>query len=454
MRYVVVGAGAAGLTLAYYLCKAGLPVTVIEKEYSVGGLARSFHYGNWHFDIGPHRFYTANPQVKRFITEIQDTDFLEISRVSSVYYMGHYHDWPLRLSTIPKLPPMVSLKAGIDLFTKTFSKPKDSDCFKDYVLARYGKTLYQTFFKDYTEKFIGIPPEKTHRNWAKTGVERATIDNKVNTASLFELFKLMLIPKASDLNFWYPKFGGIQTFWNKVAEKIKKMGGEFILGSPATGVICQDNLVTGVVCQGHSIPCLALAWSGSITHLARCLRMPVPNLSYRSHVLFNIMLKKPPIHNFQWCYYGSKDLIFSRLSNPAAFSIETVPPKQGGICAEVSCQESDTIWQNPEKLSGRVIDDLLKVKAIGDRSDIAAIKVEKADNAYPIYTLDYAKQLDAIEKLFAFKTNLKLIGRTGKFWYNNMDHSIEDAFKGAASILAGIDNPTAKIASTMLELKS
>ena len=66
-RYVIVGGGAAGLTLAYYLCKAGLPVTVLEREKKAGGLSRSFHYGEWTFDIGPHRFYSQNPKVNRFL---------------------------------------------------------------------------------------------------------------------------------------------------------------------------------------------------------------------------------------------------------------------------------------------------------------------------------------------------------------------------------------------------
>ena len=113
-RYVIVGAGAAGLTLAYHLCKAGLPVTVLEKESEVGGLARSFHYDDWHFDIGPHRFYSANPMVKKFLAEVLADDFIEISRSSAVHFMGHYHEWPLRLETLRKLPPTVALRAGLE----------------------------------------------------------------------------------------------------------------------------------------------------------------------------------------------------------------------------------------------------------------------------------------------------------------------------------------------------
>ena len=153
-RYVIVGGGAAGLTLAYYLCKAGLPVTVLEREKKVGGLSRSFHYGEWTFDIGPHRFYSQNPKVNRFLKEVHQDQFTEIQRFSQVYFMGRYHDWPLRLATIAKLPPHIAIQAGLDMFLRTGRSRRPSQSFKDYVLCRYGQTLYRTFFKDYTEKFV------------------------------------------------------------------------------------------------------------------------------------------------------------------------------------------------------------------------------------------------------------------------------------------------------------
>jgi len=293
-RYVVVGAGAAGLTLAYLLTKAGLPVTVVEKESEVGGLARSFHYDEWHFDIGPHRFYSANPVVGNFLSEVMGDDFLEISRSSAVHFMGHYHSWPLRLETLPKLPLGIALRAGLDLLGKAARASEHGVSFEDYVLRRYGRTLYQTFFRDYTEKFLGIPTSDTHQNWAKVGVERATIDEKVNTASLAEIFKLMLIPKPSELKFLYPERDGVHAFWKRCAEKILSAGGEILAGKIPQRLETGPEGLSRVVLDDRTLDCEVLAWSGPIPELARMLHRPAPNLAYRSHVVYNVLLDSPP----------------------------------------------------------------------------------------------------------------------------------------------------------------
>lgn len=453
-RFVVVGAGVAGLTLAYYLSKAGQRVTVVEKEAEVGGLARSFHYGNYHFDIGPHRFYTANPQVMNFLREVQSTNFLEIPRFSSVYFMGHYHDWPLRLSTIRKLPPWVACRAGIDLVLKMWQPQETSPDFREYVLHRYGNTLYQTFFRDYTEKFVGIPTELTHKNWAKVGVERATIDEKIHTASLFEIFKLMLLPKPAELNFWYPRYGGIHAFWLLCAQRIRQMGGEILVSSAPKQIIYNNSQITGVLIGNQPIPCQNLIWSAPITQLSRMLNLPETGLDYRSHIVYNLLLKRQPLHNYQWCYYGAKDLVFSRLTNPVAFSRDTVPPGKGALCAEIACQENDDLWNNPGSIQKALIKNLKQVNIIEKTGDIEEIRVETVANAYPIYRLNYPALLAKAETALSGLGNITLLGRTGRFWYNNMDHSIENAISVACDLLRQLPDRDPRVDSVLQELEA
>lgn len=451
-RYVVVGAGAAGLTLAYHLCKAGLPVTVLEKEPEVGGLARSFHYDEWHFDIGPHRFYSANPMVKKFLSEVLGDDFVEISRSSAVHYMGHYHEWPLRMGTLTKLPPTVAVRAGIDLIRKA-AKAVEGPSFEDYVLRRYGRTLYETFFRDYTEKFLGVAASETHHNWAKIGVERATIDEKVSTASLTEIFKLMLMPKPAELNFWYPKRGGVHAFWQGCARRVQEIGGEVVTGVVPTRLDVGARGIEHVEIAGRTIPCEQLIWSGPIPELSEMLGLAKADLSYRSHILYNILLKSPPRYDYQWCYYGAKDLVFSRISNPATFSPHTVPTGRGGLCVEITCQMGDPLWDDPERVQRQVIADLERVRIIESEKQIEAIKIERVPFAYPIYHIDYPKKLQAARRELKAYRNLHLLGRTGKFWYNNMDHSIENAFKQASDLLGTVPDATDRALGVLEELK-
>lgn len=447
---IIVGAGTAGLTLAYYLCQAGLPVTVIERENEVGGLARTFHYRDqWHFDIGPHRFYAANPLVYNFLRAVQDHDFLEIPRFSSVYFMGYYHKWPLRLKTLTKLPPLLALRAGIDLLCKNRSYRADDLSFRNYTLQRYGKTLYQTFFQDYTEKFVGLKAEAIHRDWAKIGIERATVDKSAETTSLSKIFKQMLLPQQSNQTFLYPRFRGIQTFWQLCAQQIEAMGGHILTGIRPLKLLTEGTRISSVITEQGELPCGHLSWSAPLNELNSLLNIPLANLTFRSHIICNVMLAYPPSHDFQWCYYGAKNLIFSRMTNPATFSPDTIPDGKGALCLEIACQEGDSIWQDPEALRQRIIEEMVQVGIIESAKQIEDMRFEKVANAYPVYHLDYIKELERNDSNLSQWSNVQLLGRTGKFWYNNMDHSIENACDQALSLLQGLHDTSPEIRHVM-----
>ena len=438
-RNVIIGGGSAGLTTAYYLCKAGRPVVVIEREKNIGGLARSFHYNGWCFDIGPHRFYSNNPKVNSFLQEVYGGSFIVLPRHSMVYFMNRYHEWPLRLSTIPKLPLHISVCAGIDMITKSGSLDSPGPSFKDYILRRYGKTLYTHFFKDYTEKFIGIDTEDTHRNWARTGLERAAIDENVNTASLFEIFKMMLKPKVPELNFLYPKENGICAFWEACARKIKEMGGEIITASSVDSISIKEDAdgkksIDRLYAGGSEIECESLTWSASVNDLASKLNLPPSGLDYRAEIICAVMLDRPPLQTAQWCYYGDKDLIFSRISNPAGFAPSCVPDGKGALCLEITCQYEDELWRDPERMMPKLKEQLDKTGVLETSTQIEDFKMEKIREAYPIYRIDYIERMNRFEKECGEFKNLRLLGRTGRFWYNNMDHSIENAIDTAEEL--------------------
>ena len=457
-RYVIVGGGAAGLTLAYYLCKAGMPVTVVEREAEVGGLSRSFHYGDWCFDIGPHRFFSQNPQVNRFLREIHGDQFAVIPRFSLVYFMGHYHDWPLRLETIFKLPFRVACSAGIDMLFKTKRSGGDDASFETYVLRRYGRTLYNTFFKEYTEKFVGIPAATIHRNWAQAGIERATIDNTASTASLFDIFKLMLLPKKAELNFLYPLKGGICAFWENCRNKIEALGGEILTNCEVSDIkLGQDShghpVVEAVDTTRGPLECQELAWGASINTLANQLELSPTTLDYRAQIICNIELSRPPLQNSQWCYYGAKDLLFSRTSNPANFSSNSVPSGKGALCVELTCQYQDALWDDPQKMQPRLLKELKEVGAIDEGCEVENCHMEKIREAYPIYSLDYIDRLNKFIGECGRFDNLSLLGRTGRFWYNNLDHSIENSLSTTLEYLKKSGNDSAQAQAVLHELE-
>jgi len=425
-KIMVVGAGIAGLTAAYKLAMEGLDVILVEKEDRVGGLARTFKYGKCTYDIGPHRFFSSNLDVMEFLRSIMDDEMLEVERFSAVYYCNSYHTWPLRLRSVFQMPLTVSIPAFFDLFTKSRYKKLREPSFKNYILGKYGMTLYKTFFKEYTEKFLGISPEKVHYHWAKIGVERATIDEKIKTGSIFQLFKLMLMPKPRQLNFLYPP-GGIEVFCDRIREKFEGAGGKVLIGVVPEIIRHDKGNIHSVNVSGVDYQTDVVIWTAPITTLFELLGFEPTGLKYLALNIYNLEMSEPPLHDYQWCYFGSKNQIFSRATNPAQFDTRLIPPGKGALCVEVTCMENGDEWNNPDRLNDTIIQGLVDSRSISGKNVVKDIHIERIPDTYPIYDIDYLDKLEVVRGKLRKFHNLFLAGRTGLFWYNNMDHSIENA---------------------------
>lgn len=440
-RAVVVGAGVAGLTAAYKLVSSGWDVTVVEIEKQVGGLAKSFYYNGYAFDCGPHRFHTDDKIVEQFILQVLGEDRLIIDRSSAVWFFNRYHEWPLRRSTIFKLPPSVMFGAALDLF---FKKPARDESFQEYVLGLYGKTLFDHFFKDYTEKFLMHTCDALHADWASAGINRAVIDKRVKANSLMQVIKSTLFPRPVNSKFIYPASGGIGVFSDRLVKLIEKEGGLVLTDARVSDVSANENSITEVTISTgagtqHRLHPDLLIWTAPAQVLGDMLEMPTWNLTFLDSVMYNVELEGTPPMPYQWIYYGSKDFLINRVSIPANFGTHTAPNGRNGICCELCSIDDDATWRSPEELKSRVIDDLLRARLIRSKSEVLGVHIEKIRNSYPIYTIDYRKKLNHAMRDMSRFENVLLLGRTGTFWYNNMDHSIRMAIDLGAVINEGGD---------------
>ncbi len=430
----IVGAGVAGLTAGYHLSQKGIKVTVVEKEDRPGGLARSFRYGDFIFDVGPHRFHTEDQNVLRFIKMILGKDSVVIPRSSGVYFFGRYHDWPLRFRTIFKLPPSLTVRVARDLVHR---QRRTGTSFEDYIVNMYGPTLYDSFFKIYTEKFLKHDPSLIHSDWAKAGIDRAVIDRKMQANTLSSLIRKTLIPQPVSTEFIYPTTGGIQLFSDRLAEEIVKNGGEIRLNTDVREIRAGKKTIEEIVLSdGSRLRPDLLIWTAPIDLLCGFLDIEEPRLSYLSALLYNAEVEGAPAVPYQWCYYGQEDIVFNRISIPRNFYPGTAPEGKTGINLEVTCREGDGVWNDPEKLCRVVTEDMVRVGLVAAPDDVRAIHIEKAVNVYPIYELDYLYPLQRILNHLSYIGNLLLLGRTGTFWYNNMDHSIAAGMDAAEDIIS------------------
>jgi protoporphyrinogen oxidase len=429
----IVGAGVAGLTIGYQLSQRGYAVTVVEKNDVVGGLGKSWHYGDFHFDVGPHRFHTENPRVNAFIREVLQEEAIEIPRKSGVRMFGKFHEWPLRPSVLLSMPVSLMVRGAKDLVIR---EHLPGESFEADVVNKYGRTLYDIFFAPYTKKFLFYGAAELHRDWARAGVNRAVIDKRAQSDTLFSLLKNTLLPKPVDTMFLYPPHG-VGRFSELCTDAIRARGGRVLTGRGVTGVEAGPARITGIVLEGgEALACDNLVWTAPITEINHHLGLRGMDLEYLSTIFYNLEIGKPDKFDYQWTYYGG-DEIFSRVSSPAAFAKTMVPAGKSGLCVEFTCKEGDERWQHPERYTDKIVEDLVRTQTIDRATDVERVHIERVPFTYPIYKLNYFSELTRNLRELAAWGNLLLAGRSGRFWYNNMDHSIGQGLTMADKIVRG-----------------
>ncbi len=444
-KILIVGAGIAGLTLGYQLTKLGKKVVLIEKEATVGGLAKSFYYDNYTFDIGPHRFHTYDKKVQDFLYEILIDDYIVILRSSGVWMFRKYHDWPLHISSAMKMPISIMAKVGTDLFFR--KKQEKANDFRTYVQSMYGSTITDIFFEPYTQKFMKYPTSRLHSDWAKAGINRAVIEKDIKVNSLNDLLKGILFPPKTTTEFIYPGKNGIGQFCNLLSKHIKSNGGNIITGCKIHDIVTDGEYIKAIHTDNGELECAKLVWTAPVTTFSQMLGGKNGALQYSSGVFFNIMLHEQQKTNYQWCYYGQPDICFARTSYPRNFNKQNVPEGCGSVCVEMSCMEGDAVWNRPEHFIDLIKKHLQDAKIISSEKIIKNIIIEKISNTYPIYEINYQQNLfDTIEYLRKWK-NIVLLGRSGTFWYNNMDHSIRMALNISDDLINNREIPIGKYRS-------
>ncbi len=436
LDFLVVGAGVAGLSFAHWVLGEGRSAVIVERNDHVGGLARSYRYGDFWFDVGPKRFHTEDQEVLDFLHSVLDGDHIVVGRSSAVHLFGRYFPWPLDHRALYRLPLKVMVSAGFDLLRR--SAPQDENSFTEYTRSRYGDTLYRLFFKPYTEKFLQIPCEDVHVDWAKTGINRAVIDKRVKSETLFDLVRSVLLPTPVDTKFLYPSYGGFGTFSEKLASQVRERGGEILLENTVRAIDTDGGKVVSVeLADGRRLRPGHLVWSGNLKALARLVGQKPPPLRYLSTVLYNMEIDSDVLQQEQWIYFGGQDTVLSRVSITNEMADYMAPKGKSGLCVEVTGFEGKGHWENPDALIPEIQSDLVRLKLVRSASDFASVHVERVRDTYPIYDLDYKSSFAKASGMVKPFENLKLLGRTGAYWYNNSDHSMKMALNMARHLLKG-----------------
>ncbi|HEX7024311.1 MAG TPA: FAD-dependent oxidoreductase, partial [Gemmatimonadales bacterium] len=231
---VVIGAGPAGLTAAYLLSKGGHRVTVLEADDIVGGISRTAQYRGFRFDIGGHRFFTTITPVAELWEEILGQEFITVPRLSRIHYSGRYFDYPLKAANALRgLGLWNAIRIVLSYLDARLHPSPVEENFEQWVTNRFGRRLYEIFFKTYTEKVWGIPCSEIRAEWAAQRIQGLSLERAIlNAASLHRRSTAI---KSLIHEFRYPRLGPGQ-MWEACSDRIEAMGNHVLLRHAVTSV--------------------------------------------------------------------------------------------------------------------------------------------------------------------------------------------------------------------------
>jgi protoporphyrinogen oxidase len=437
MHVVVLGAGLAGLATAYELVKAGHRVTVLEKEDWVGGMARSWKTGPYWLDHGPHRFHSRDRGLIEHLYEVLDNEVVIRDRLSRIYMQRRFFHYPLKAQNVfENMPKGLLVRACWDyvwIRCRQIFRPIPDDNFENWVLKRFGRTLYEMFFGTYTAKAWKMPCTEISADWAS---------QRISQANLFDTIKKTLRPpKGGEVRslvseFWYPAKGGIGQIGRKYAEKIEQLGGSIHIEAPVKRIEIENNLARRVtwVKDGveHTVECdevvntipLPRALEAFDPPVGEEVKRSIANLRYICIVFVYLEIDQPTVSPDHWVYLPEKHLTIHRISEFKNFSDDSAPGETTVVCCEITCIEGDEAWNLGLEEAAKIAErDLVTVGLI--KPGIArGLDLHKLKYAYPVYDLTYKENLETLKKAAKRVKNFHTTGRQGLFRYNNMDHSI------------------------------
>lgn len=438
-QIAVIGAGPAGLSAALQLQLAGKDVTVYEAADQVGGMAKSFELWGQIVDLGPHRFFSSDPRVNKFWLESVDYEYVMVSRLTRIYYKNRFFSYPIQaMNALRGLGIFEAIRCVLSYLKVKVFPNKEESKFDSWVTNRFGKRLFEIFFKSYTEKLWGISCSILDADFAA---------QRIKKLSLYEAVKGALFGNRNNKHrtlvdeFAYPNLGAGYVY-TKMAQKFIAAGGSLRLKTKVIDITLLGDSIEITSSDTEQKIYDHLISTMPITQLVTKIGAPpeilelTKELKFRNTILVYLEVKGNNPFPDQWIYVHAQNLLTGRITNFSNWT-KTINRNEEHhiICLEYWCYDSDEIWiQEDSKLISLATRELYETNLIDDETILRGF-VRRVPKCYPVYSSGYRAILEPIQEYLDTVLTITPIGRYGSFKYNNQDHSILMGMLAAKNLL-------------------
>jgi protoporphyrinogen oxidase len=450
-RIGVLGGGISGLTFASLARDA----EILEKDQSFGGLMRSIKEDGYTFDLGSHIIFSRNKHAMAFMLDALEGNQLTNRRSAAILYKGIRVKYPFEngLGDLPKEEAAECFndyaKAYADRESGKPGPPRD---FRAWMHYRFGKAITEKYLYPYNRKIWDYPPELMDLFWVEGRVPQPPLED-VRKAAM----GLQSEGYTHQLNFHYPKHGGIQAVADGIASRIederkvpgfevrsiRKEDGKWVVGGKLSWAEegAEAGAEAGTAGRDEERIYERLVSTIHVQDLVRCcrdagqeVRDAAQALRWNSVHLVMIGLDRPKPSDLHWAYIPDSDVLPNRISFPGNMSPETVPRGRSSVLAEITFSPGGAkARMKGSEVVERTVDDLQRIGVLRS-ADVAFTKLVTCRYAYVVYDLDYLKNIGMVEG-FAAEEGITLLGRWGEFRYHNSDRCVENAI-GKAKLFA------------------
>jgi protoporphyrinogen oxidase len=443
---VILGGGLAGLSAGAVLSGAERSVILLERDSDVGGLSKTVIHEDFRFDLGGHRFITNKEKIERFVSDLLDGDALTVNRKSKIYMRNKSFDYPLKPSNaLFGLGIVVTMKAVFDYAkerAKNSISPAVNVSLEDWVVSNFGRTMFNIYFKDYSEKVWGLRCDEISMEWVSQRIKGLSLGAAIKNA--FFKFTGKGIDTLKD-EFIYPVMG-IGVISDKLKAEIEAKN-KVLMNTSVRQINHEEFQVKSIIADNcadsYDITGSEFISSIPLTHLVRMMNPSAPEsildsasrLRYRDLVVVTIMLDRERVSDLTWIYLPEKGVPLGRIHEPKNWSIKMAPEGKTHLVCEYFCFKGDGIWSSDdEALRAVTVQQLAKLGFIKEE-DVLDCCVVRVPKAYPVLDVGYRKHYERILRYLDKFKNLHIAGRNGMFRYYNMDVAMESGIEVAEQII-------------------